>query len=237
MDNIAFLSEKQFVLGVGEIKEIKIDIFASSEAKPGVYIGKLIVRGGKIQKPSTIIVEIKEKSALFDIRISIPKEYKRLNPGDELVANMTLRNIGFKGTPLDVELYMSILDLDKNNIYETSKEIIGVEDVLEIEGKLKIPENILPGKYILLMQVSYNDITIDSFDLFDLSEIQSPEKKRSPELDFLLVILSLIILLGLSLVDRLIKHRKVKKKKVIKQKKGWHKLRKHIRKGGRNKKR
>jgi hypothetical protein len=200
----AILSDKNFVVKKGETKTIRAYLYALSSAKPGVYYGKIIFGEGENKKTVNVVLEIKQKEALFDIKVNVPQEYKAVNPGTDIRVLVDLLNVGLYGTPVDVELYLTITDFDKLVISESSKEILAVKTNLSIERRMHVPLDTLQGTYIVLGEAKYGNITVTTYDTFNVVE------KKYLRASYIIII-ALIVILILFILWILWKRRKKKR--------------------------
>ncbi len=95
------------------------------------------------------------KFSLFDIQITIPDDYKIINPGDELLASIKLVNLGSAGR-VDVFLDYWITDPGKNTILR-KKETVAVETQANFVKTFDIPKDVSVGKYTLYAKITYAD--------------------------------------------------------------------------------
>jgi len=152
LENLLILSEEQFSLDAKETKTIQVNIFASETQKPGVYTGRLRIKAAGKEEVVVVIIEVKEKVALFDIKVEV--EIDEIQQGDEVEAEIALFNLGDL-KPVDVELYYAIRDLDGNDIV-VEHDTIAVEDEKLVKRKLRIPKNLEPGMYMFYVEARYN---------------------------------------------------------------------------------
>lgn len=191
--DLAILSDENLEVGAGETKSFKVYLYALGGTDPGVYYGKILVSSGSLTKAVSVVVEVKAKEALFDVKVIVPPEYKLVNPGDKLPVDVNLLNVGLYGTPVDVELYLYITDFDKILIYETQKELIAVESNLTVRRDLFVPYNVVRGTYLVLGEVTYGNLTVSTYDTFNVAE------KKYLRATFFIIILAIIVLISLIL--------------------------------------
>jgi hypothetical protein len=204
ISNIAILSDQNFIIAPGQRKDLKLYLYALSETPQGVYFGNIIIKGGKIQKEIKIVVEVKEREPLFDLKIIIPKEYKIVYAGDNIKPLINMLNVGLYGTAVDVELYLYVSNLDKVLIYERQKEVIAVETNLSIERILNVPLTTSAGTYLVLGEAKYGNITVSTYDTFNIVE------KKYLKISYLIIIAIILALIFLILFI-IYKRRKEKK--------------------------
>ena len=206
LTDMAILNEDNFTLRIGEEKTIRLYLYALSTAKPGVYFGKVIFRSGIVEKKVNVVLEVKERKALFDIKVIVPTEFKSVNAGQDINVLVDMLNVGLYGTSVDVEFFLYITDFDKFIIYETSKEVVAVKTNLSVERKLHVPLGTPSGSYLVLGEAKYGNITVSTYDTFNVTE------KKYLRASYILIITAIIILIIL-LIFFLYKRRKKQKDK------------------------
>jgi len=160
IDRFSIISEDSFGLEVGGGKTVNINFYAAETAEPGIYIGKLIVKSRGIVKIVNIIIEVKEKKALFDIKAEVLEGYQEIGPGQEVKANIMMYNLGTL-KPVDVAIYYSIKDMEGNDI-AYKHETFAVEEQKQITRSLTLPEDIEEGYYLFYARLVYQDTTVTS---------------------------------------------------------------------------
>ncbi len=185
------VSEESFSLEPGEIKEINIDIFAREDEFLDVYTGRIIIQSSAgLIRIINVIIEVKEKQLLFDIRTTLFEE--ELRPGDDVKANIIIINEG-DVKPVDVFLYYAIKNFE-GDILSFREETLAIEEFKVVVRSLKIPEDTLPGKYIFYSKISYGDIISVSSELFEVITPIEPKlsKKARDYVTFIMVIIMII---------------------------------------------
>ncbi len=200
----AILSEENFNLIPGKSKIVRLYLYALSETTPGVYFGRIMVSDGASTKYVKIVLEVKEREPLFDLKVIVPPEYKVVNPGENIGVIVKMLNIGLYGTAVDVDLVLYIVDLEKVILYESSKEVIAVETNLSIERTLYVPIDATSGTYLVLGEAKYTNISISTYDTFVVVQ------KKFLKISYILLIL-LVLILILFIIFILYKRRKKKK--------------------------
>jgi hypothetical protein len=137
------------------------------------------------------------KDSLFDISITIPENYKKIEAGTELLASIKLVNLGSAGR-IDVLLDYEVMDFNHNTILE-KKETVAVETQANFVRTFAIPPNSAPGEYVLHARMIYADgkeaAADHSFEVI----------KKANEIDFrkhylfaaIVIALAVIIFLGI----------------------------------------
>ncbi|MEM4271484.1 MAG: hypothetical protein QXD13_00090, partial [Candidatus Pacearchaeota archaeon] len=153
----------------GESKQVKISV-NSAGAVPGVYTGRIIASArGVGMKIINVIVEVKEKGALFDASLSIIKKDSVI-AGANLSYELTLRNIAQKEVNVEIEFFVA--DLNKNILSRVSGDsfkMLANQPVWIVLGTFEIPESLAAGDYMLLAKIKYNGAQAETYDLFKVS--------------------------------------------------------------------
>ncbi len=204
LTNLAIVSDERFLLKPGETKTNKIYLYSLKSTAPGVYFGKVIVSAGGVKKAVNVVMEVKDREALFDIKVSVLPEYKLVNPGKDINVSVDLLNVGLYGNAVDIELYLYITNFDKLILYELQKETIAVKTNLSIERKLHVPLDTLSGTYLVIGEAKYGNITASTYDTFNVAE------KKYLKTGYILLIF-IIMLLILFILFLIWKRRKKKK--------------------------
>lgn len=170
LTDVALLNEEIVSLGIGEEKTVRLYLYALRNQAPGVYLGKILIGEGVIQKSVSVALEIKKREALFDIAVEVPDEFKTVSAGENIKALVSMLNVGLYGTAVDVDLYLYISDFDRLILYETSKEVLAVKTNLTVDRDLFVPSNTKSGTYLVIGEARYQNITVSTFDTFNVVE-------------------------------------------------------------------
>jgi len=202
IERFMVISEESFSLDPGEIKLINIDIFAKEDEVPDAYTGKIIIDGDGITKVINVIIEVKERKPLFDVKVDIIEQ--KLGPGGYVKANIKIINMGDL-KPIDILFYYAIKNFD-GSILSYKEESLAIDEELNIMRTLKIPEDILSDYYVFYSKVSYEDyskvpyeyIKAVGSDVFEITkervlEIEKPFMKNV----FVKIIIILVVIFGI----------------------------------------
>ena len=148
------------------------------------------------------------RELFFDIKIKVLPEYKKVVAGGTLVALVELKNIGLQGEPVDVSLYLSIINSDRKISFEVYKETLAISTQLSLMKEIQIPSNISIGEYLLLSKMKYDSITLEAYDTFSVVEktevkIESPAlipSRALPNSRILRIITTLVVIIIISAV-------------------------------------
>ncbi len=168
LNNLLLIEEKNLTLDVGETKELDLHFFALSNFPPGIYFGRIIFTSGSFRESVVSVVDVKQKNALFDVNLEVLPNYKTTSPGKKISTLIDMTNIAFKGTAVDVDLFLKVTDMNKKIVYESSKETIAVRDNLSITRQLQLPKNLASGTYFVLGEILYNNVSASSYDTIDV---------------------------------------------------------------------
>jgi uncharacterized membrane protein len=203
-----FLSEEKFSLSPQESKRVDITVFAEDKETPDVYTGKIKIKSGDLTKYVNVLINVKERSPLFDVRGELTEDY--VYPGQKVEVDFNLTNMGHLKN-IDVSFYYAIKDFE-GNVLTFKEESIAIEDKLELVRSLSIPRNLPPGQYILYLKASYEDnIATSSYAFFVLEG--NDRRLRSS-----VAILTLLVVADLIIIYLLVRNRKERRKKEQKSK-------------------
>lgn len=192
-----FPEEKTFILESGKTKEIILNVYVSEQEKINYSAGKVNVQAGSTIKSADIVLDIRKKTALFDIRTTLLK--KILFQGQRAFANVSVLNFG-ELKNMDVELELSLVDENKN-VYDIKKETFKIDDFYQGKFFVTIPQNLKEGKYFFRSKVSYKNVSAESYDSLEVVKFF---------INFASIVLYLviaIILVIITLVSIVIKNR------------------------------
>lgn len=224
--------EDSFILKPKETKTVDLDIIAPETTAPDLYVGNIFINGDGIQKSIITAIEVTHKKPLFDVEIDIPLKYRQLNPGEELLATVTLFSIERVGL-VDVGIEYIIKDANSKTIF-SEEELLSVDVQASFIKSLKLPENIQPGDYLLYVRAKFGDTVGSSSAFFKVVELQVPKKIDILGKIKLYIYIILISALAIFTIRKSItryKRSRAEKKRVIKPHEELHKLREHIKEG------
>ena len=182
------LTEDEFRLDRNGVKTVTLAFTASENERPDVYTGRIIIKTGSLTRIILLIIEIKAKSPLFDIKIEVLERFEEVRRGDDVGAEIVIFNLG-DVFPLDVNLFYSLRDLDGNDII-FEEETFKVEEQKLIERRLRVPGEIDDGWYLFYARIDYTNISAVSSSLFRVRG----ERQDSIYIYALIAILSLLLI-------------------------------------------
>lgn len=226
LSKVLSMPEQLFTLKPGEEKELILNFITTETTLPDVYNGKIKIKADGIKKEIPTIVEVESKRVLFDTSLDIVADNRRVKPGEELSAQITLFNLQRIGTT-DVEMFYFIKDQDGKIITHT-KEIVTVDDQASFTRTFRIPNDLADGDYILIIQARYDGDVGTASELFEVSkrflEMPASFEQIAPKIMQKVTILNTIYLLAIIMLIVVItylfiKYERSKPKKYKKQSK------------------
>jgi len=167
----------------GESTNLTLHIYISDTRPSDVYVGKVLFRTSQLSKDTRVILDVKDKNALFDIRTKILKRYVR--PGGIAMANVSIINMGDLRN-FDVSLEYKAIDFD-NNEYVLKKEDFAINETFNGIFELELPEDIPLGDYVFYTKIYAGNVTASSYDTFTVEKVSF--------LAWLLLILVILIIM------------------------------------------
>ncbi len=172
MGSMVSLSEDSFSLAAGKSKKVTVAFTVLESGAPEVYTGRLRIRSGSIERVVVLIVEVKEKRALFDIYLSLDDVPVEASPGSEVEADILLYNFGDL-MPVDVSLYYSLRDFDGNEILY-KHDTLAVEEQAELKRRIRLPDDLEEGFYVFYSRVEYGDQAASSSGIIKVVKGKAP---------------------------------------------------------------
>lgn len=169
LEDILSIKNKTFSLKPNQEKGIELSFTTTEKTIPDVYIGKIIFKADTLIKELPVIIEVESKRILFDMSLDIVADYRRIKPGEELLAQITLFNLQDIGKT-NVKMFYFIRD-EEGNIVTQSQEVISVETQASFVRTFRIPEDVPDGGYILIVQAKYDASVGTASELFEVSRI------------------------------------------------------------------
>ncbi|MFH1311373.1 MAG: hypothetical protein ABIH65_03125 [Nanoarchaeota archaeon] len=207
LTEIIKISKSSFSLNPGETETIILDFLASEDVLPGLYIGKIIVNGDGIKKEVLVAVNIESKIKLFDIEIKIPSGYEQVAPGEDILLDVKVYNLGEVGK-VDARIVYLIKDKEDNFI-TSSEDTFAIETQASFTKTINIPRNTPFGKYIISASINYDEHVAISSLFFEITEEEISYREKT----YIVVIIILIIILSFMIYYFATKKKEVKKRK------------------------
>ncbi len=194
MEEKIIFSENDFTINPKETKEIEITFYSTPDSSPDVYSGKIFIASENQIKEIDIILEIESKQILFDIDLDVPAKFKELFPGEEILAHLTLFNLGDVGK-VDAGITFLVKNFEGETI-SSQEETVAVETQASLSRKIVLPKDLEAGRYAIVAKVIYGDSVGTSSDVF---HIISKEKKKDITIVYFIIfgIFILLAIIGL----------------------------------------
>jgi len=162
-----FASNKEYInapddvsIGANEEKEVIFYIYAPD--KLGKYEAEISISNGILVKKIPVTIDV-VSSALFDLSVSIPDDYKKVEQGKIVYASIKAINMGLNGK-VDIKLDYSLRK--GKSIIKTFHETLAVETQLEILRKIDITSDLSDGYYDFYAELQYEDSFVTASDNF-----------------------------------------------------------------------
>ena len=178
-------------------------------------MGKLIVKGGGETKEILVAIEIQSANALLDVRVEIPEEYLQILPGDELVAEIRLFNLG-TAKRSDVSIEYIIKDENGNEILN-SKESLAIETQVNFIKRFAIPERANYGRHFLYVKGTYNGDVASASDEFEIVQYKVTGKEKIYIAAVLALVAFLVLMVYFFFSRKSEEQRKIKRKIELKE--------------------
>ena len=164
LKDFIFLSETSFSLDAGQEKAVEVNIIGK---KLSSYLGEIEIASEGIKKSISVVIEVESEQVLFDAKVDITALYKKVEAGSDLKAQVTLLNVG---PPKKVDVMINYIMKDKKGVvfYESS-ETFAVEKQTSYVKSFKIPKELQPGDYIVIVEVRYANSFAVSSELFKVA--------------------------------------------------------------------
>jgi hypothetical protein len=189
----AFLVSKDnnITLRPGESKSISLDFGIRKGTIPDMYLGKIsfVDKADNAQLDILTVIEVVSEGALLDVSTQIQPEYLKVFPGQDILAKITLFNVGTSTAKRDIFIEYVLKNGDGKLIGDY-KETVSIETQTMWIKRFTVPQNTEYGKYALYVKATTIDGKIASAtDTFD---VIAPQTGR-----IYILIISLIIIVGL----------------------------------------
>ncbi len=197
VENLLFLSEREFTLPSGQSKEVTVDFTATLATPPSQYFGLIRVGSTEI-KYVPVILDVNALKLDFSLDVELPKEYKGVMPGETVWANISLLNLR-DIIEANMTLYIAIKDF-YGNIYDSGEERFIFNSSLFFERNLTVPEFAKEGSYIFYARAHCEQgLALDS-DTFEVGSRYMFLSSLRSSFVFILIFFLCIIALVLMVV-------------------------------------
>jgi hypothetical protein len=152
LSDFILFKENPISIPPGESEEISFDFIINSEVNPDIYIGKIVISDiDGYSAESVVLLEIESEGALLDVSTKIQPEYKRISAGEQILAEVSLFNVGTFTGKRDILLEYFVKTTDDRTILQYN-ETVSIETQTNLIKRFEIPPTTKPGKYILYVK-------------------------------------------------------------------------------------
>jgi len=188
IENFTLIKENRLTILPNASKDISLDFIVRENILPNIYLGKLILKGNPDQEEILVIIEVQSIGALLDVSAEILEEYSRVPPNKNILAKISLFNLGTENKRNDITINYIIKNEEGETILE-ERETVSIETQTGWVKRLTIPTGISYGKYVLyVMTITYDGKIASASDTFD---VVSPQVEKA-----YILIATLVTLIG-----------------------------------------
>ena len=202
LEDFVSIAESSFSLDPGKSKSIILSFFVDEDAEINIHTGNILVKTFGVEKKVSVVLEIVEKSSLFDLEIRLL--FDVLSKSEKLDSVIRITDVAGRGE-VSVLLEYFIKDFDDFEI-KLTEETIEVDGILEIERKFSIPDILDVGEYVFYVKLTQEDNVVVSSQSFIL-------KEKIFFYRYIILFLVFLLLVFLVLFFLFKKHKRRKKRK------------------------
>lgn len=206
IEGFVFIREKSFHLNPKEIKLITINIVIPENTVPNLYIGEIKISAGGQEKKILTAIEVESSPPLFDITVKIPEKFSYVIPGEEVMAEIEIYNLGEVNKEVDAHVEYRILDSQGNEIL-SEQESLAVNTKINYIKEFRIPLEAKFGRYAIYIKTTYDSKIASSSVWFNVGRVPSFPQQTA--------IVALLIVIIIALIILIITIRKIKKEKPL----------------------
>jgi len=159
------VSKYSLTLKPGEKQNVQLIFNVAKDYKPGVYPGRIIVKSPITQRIITAIVEVESARKIFDVDVKI--QNKIVVRGNDLIAEISIFNLGKDSERVDTQVEVGIKDFD-GNIIQKQDSRIAVQTQASFTQSILIPRYLEEGKYIAYAVVTFDHEIGTASEIFEV---------------------------------------------------------------------
>jgi len=194
-------SKFSLALDEKETQTIQLNFFMPPDLKEGIFTGKITVSSGLTERTIPVIIEVQAEKPIFDIVVEVLDDYKELLQGEEVMAQITVFNLGMPGKLVDVHVNYGVKDLNENIIISRD-ETLAVSTQTSIIRNLALPGTMTVGTYVFFAQITYNGVIGTGTDSFNVVS-----EKGIKKFELLLIIITIFLIINIIVLTLLYKQK------------------------------
>jgi hypothetical protein len=225
LDLFLEIPETEFSLNPEEEKKVLLIFSSPEDIKEDTYLGKIKIYTLDQEKDVPVILGIESRALLFDITLNIPANYKEVQPGEDVLFQLSLFNlVGTNKTDVEIDYY--IRDFEGQTLVKM-QEVMTVETRTSFSRTMKVPSDTKDSQYVIVANVRYASSVGTSSDVFNVGRVELAKRNR-----ILQIIIIIVAILAILIIILTRSHFKGQVKKVSKTyKKEISKIETKIKKG------
>ena len=147
------VSETEFEIPYGEMKMITFNFSIDENTPPDNYVGNILIETPSKTYEVLTSINVQSLESLFDVSLQLDENKLPAFKGGSIWFTTSISNLGEeKGVPIGIKY--TIKDSNGKIIFEGEGTDI-IDTYLEKNGKIKLPNNIPLGKYVLSVMIDY----------------------------------------------------------------------------------
>jgi len=167
LGEIVSASEDEFALVSEESKNLEI-LFKDVHNVPGVYIGKMVIKGFLLKKEIPIIFGVEEKDPSFAITQKPIPNYLDVYAGGKIGMDIIFFNLKDYETH-NVKIDYQVKNLD-GEILVSDYDTLALKDRVSVTKVIDIPKNIKSGNYVFITLMEENGIRSSTSYFFEIKK-------------------------------------------------------------------
>ncbi|HLA22934.1 MAG TPA: hypothetical protein VJZ93_00140 [Candidatus Nanoarchaeia archaeon] len=204
LKDILLLNKERIMLPPGV--ETTLGMIVTLKEKE-LLTGKIIIAYSIFTREVPVVVGSKSENFLFDISVYLSEEFKQVNPGDKVIAQFNLLEVG-ANEKVDVAATYIIKDFQGQNHYEESETFF--VDGEKSYSKEFLTDGLPVGKYALGYEIAYPGAFATSSVTFDVIE---PKAKSFLIIAIILFSMTAVIILVIWVVKSMRNQTKYRSRK------------------------
>ncbi len=188
-------------VGPREEKIVRFNITAAEDVVPGLYTGRIIITSEDKTEEVSVIIEVETRRVLFDVSLALPPEFRKAYAGQEITIIPTIFNLA-DIPKANIELVYLIKDFEGTTVFE-SKEQISLKSQVSFSKKIKLPEGLKEGKYVVSVYAKYRDSLGVSSETFDIVKKDKFAIIKDNIFNIMIILVFIIIIVGVFISIRM----------------------------------